>query len=168
MNSHTIQPSGSADFDCGSSYSYKIQPPGESPSKTPPHDKLSELHCHGADDFGDHADINPGFQNQYIGWACVGSAREESIMDENSDPVVFQTKTNDAPYYYSISWIKGCRGTKQSPYTPLGDYKFPGSDDKVTCTDLMRRNWKECINGGVGGWRDAGCLRYEFKAEYTK
>lgn len=89
-------------------------------------------------------------------------------MDENSDPVVVQTMTNNAPYYYSISWVKGCRGEKQSPHAPLGDYKFPGSKDQVTCMNLMRRNWKECINGGVGGWRDAGCLRYEFKAEYTK
>ncbi|PLN86921.1 hypothetical protein BDW42DRAFT_182290 [Aspergillus taichungensis] len=168
LDSHSIQPSGNADFGCGSSYSYKIKPPSESPPETPPHNKLGELHCHGADDFGDHADIDPDWQNQYTGWACGGSARKESIMDENSDPVVSQTMTNNAPYYYSISWIKGCRGEKQSPYAPLGDYKFPGSKDQVTCMNLMRRNWKECINGGVGGWRDAGCLRYEFKAEYTK
>lgn len=89
-------------------------------------------------------------------------------MDENSEPMVWQTKTNDAPYYYSISWVKGCQGKKQNPWTPVGDQKFPDGGDQVTCTRLMRKDYTDCYNGGVGGKRDAGCLRYEFKAEYTK
>ncbi|KAJ5216527.1 uncharacterized protein N7498_002934 [Penicillium cinerascens] len=171
INSHAIQPSGEATFACGASFSYKIEKPAQSsppPTGTTPGDKLGSLQCHGANDFGKHKDISPGFQNQYTGWACAGTALSSSIMDEKSDPIVWQTMTNGAPYYYSISWVKGCRGAKQSPWTPLGDQKYPNSKDQITCTNLLRKDYTDCNNGGVGGIRDAGCLRYEFKAQYTK
>lgn len=74
----------------------------------------------------------------------------------------------------AVEWKGGCRTDveKQDPRKPLGD------DGKPTCYYLFFDNWDKCkllfireelstnsllgINGGVGGWKSAGCLTYYF------
>ncbi|KAH8589926.1 hypothetical protein B0O99DRAFT_745579 [Bisporella sp. PMI_857] len=69
------------------------------------------------------------------------------------------------PYHFSVSWIAGCRifpGKQvQKVHQPLGG-------EGITCFELMKANYKKCANGGAGGYRDAGCLRYAFRATEKK
>ncbi|KAF5676109.1 hypothetical protein FHETE_2236 [Fusarium heterosporum] len=58
---------------------------------------------------------------------------------------------------YRISWKEGCKGPEE--------YSLQNPVDDASCYDLMRANYKSCNNGGAGGFRDAGCLRYEFFVE---
>ncbi|CAH7678667.1 hypothetical protein PPACK8108_LOCUS13119, partial [Phakopsora pachyrhizi] len=51
--------------------------------------------------------INPGFQNQYTGFACVGSARRSIKEDDDSSLIKFHTKTNGVDNNYNVFWVKG-------------------------------------------------------------
>ncbi|KAL0942067.1 uncharacterized protein CTRU02_204830 [Colletotrichum truncatum] len=144
------------DVGCGK-FSYQISKP------TPL--TLQERHCFRADEFGEHKDINPGFQSKYIMGACVGTALKENVIrkDNPSSFIHSGTVTNGAPYQYNIYWEEGCileTGAESvSPAQPLGP------THEATCANLLRDNFKKCNNGGVGGRIQAGCLVYEFKAE---
>ncbi|KAK4073412.1 uncharacterized protein Triagg1_5238 [Trichoderma aggressivum f. europaeum] len=59
--------------------------------------------------------------------------------------------------YYSISWIKGCETTADSQNVIL-----PVGDDNFSCWKNLFKTYTDCNNGGVGGYIDAGCLRYQF------
>ncbi|KAF4944217.1 hypothetical protein FSARC_14732 [Fusarium sarcochroum] len=55
---------------------------------------------------------------------------------------------------YRISWKQDC-----------DEFEEQSIDEPVegeSCYSLMRANYKSCNNGGAGGYRDVGCLRYEF------
>ncbi|PLW12162.1 hypothetical protein PCANC_16730 [Puccinia coronata f. sp. avenae] len=146
--------SGTVEAGCGQYKWTIVKPPGTDPAPSPP--TVSSVQCNAADKFGKHGDINPGFQNQYTGFACVGSAFKN--LKPGDPDVTFSTKTNGTPYNYKISWVSGCKTTvsQMNVYQPIPN------DDKNTCLNLLRRTFTECNNGGVGGSIDVGCLRYEF------
>ncbi|GKT42570.1 uncharacterized protein ColSpa_02751 [Colletotrichum spaethianum] len=69
---------------------------------------LGEQKCFRADEFGNHKDVNPDFQNQYVGWACVGTALDQNKIrkGDTSSFVHFNTTTNGLPYQYNIYWAE--------------------------------------------------------------
>ncbi|KAI7955322.1 hypothetical protein MJO28_005722 [Puccinia striiformis f. sp. tritici] len=146
--------SGTVEAGCGQYKWTIIKPFGTDPAPSAP--KVSDVKCNAADQFGKHGDISPGFQNQYTGFACVGSARKTI---KSGDPEVsFKTVTNGTPYNYKISWLPDCKST----VSEMNVYKPLPNDDKNTCMSLLRKTFTDCNNGGVGGSIDVGCLRYEF------
>lgn len=60
-------------------------------------------------------------------------------------------------YLFEVEWIEGCRTStdSQSVESPVGD-------DDQTCDVVMDAAFSGCNNGGIGGYVDAGCLRYTF------
>ncbi|KAI8446043.1 hypothetical protein BY996DRAFT_6422228 [Phakopsora pachyrhizi] len=102
--------------------------------------------------------INPGFQNQYTGFACVGSARRSIKEDDDSSLIKFHTKTNGVNYNYNVFWVKGCKST----VTEMNAYKPLPNDSDYNCLTLLRRAYTGCNNSGVGGYIDVGCVRYKF------
>ncbi|KAK3299466.1 uncharacterized protein B0H64DRAFT_455416 [Chaetomium fimeti] len=110
----------------------------------------------------DPPDIDEDFQQQYIPWACAtdDTAAVDVVLGPDSEPMTFDTRTNGVPYWYSVSWIEDCETSvsEQYAYVPI-----PGGED--TCYSLMRGNFENCEKDGgyVGGYVDAGCLRYVFE-----
>jgi hypothetical protein len=60
-------------------------------------------------------------------------------------------------YRYTISWIDGC-------VTTVGrqDVSDPAGEVGKTCSDIMKDNYLNCDNGGVGGTTQVGCLAMSF------
>ncbi|KAF5525330.1 hypothetical protein CGCA056_v003422 [Colletotrichum aenigma] len=144
-----------AEYDAGcGKFSYQITKPVP---KT-----LGEPKCFGTDEFGDHEDINPSFQEQYVGHVCTGSALRNITKGDSSTFIHFDTITNKAPYQMNVYWADGCslETTEENIllWKPLGDL------NAANCASLLLDSYKKCNNEGAGGRIQAGCLVYEFKA----
>lgn len=103
--------------------------------------------------------IGPGTEIKQEG---KGSADFEDSDSAGGQPgITYRVATDDgAPFYiYSINWISGCRTTvrEQDVTSPISDQAA-----SISCYALMSGNYVNCINGGVGGYIDVGCLRYSF------
>ncbi|KAG2417988.1 hypothetical protein HFD88_001088 [Aspergillus terreus] len=106
--------------------------------------------CYGVDEFPGHGDVAQ--ETQYT---CAEDCLEYlGVMAPGIDPVTWTHEAKGALYHYVISWVEDCEGEPQDVVEP-----FEGT----MCVDLLQNNWKDCINGGAGGWVDVGCVRYEFK-----
>ncbi|KAH7312023.1 hypothetical protein BKA65DRAFT_558648 [Rhexocercosporidium sp. MPI-PUGE-AT-0058] len=124
---------GKLDVGCGT-YLYQITAPLPASSDPP---KLGNLQCHTDKEFGEsHQDVHSGDQEIY--------AKAAYEKDQ-----VFTSATK--PFLFAVS--RALNANK------LGPIKGTPS---VTWLSLTRENWKNCYNGGAGGFRDAGCLRYRF------
>ncbi|KAL0781718.1 hypothetical protein CaCOL14_003053 [Colletotrichum acutatum] len=62
-------------------------------------------------------------------------------------------------HQYKVSWAEGCvtDGDRQHVKYPNGL-----SNTNPSCNDLMRDNYLQCNNGGVGGRVQVGCLVYAY------
>ncbi|KAK1987068.1 hypothetical protein LZ30DRAFT_580746 [Colletotrichum cereale] len=56
---------------------------------------------------------------------------------------------------YKVHWRVNCR-TKQG----FQDIEYPLGPHGPSCVDIMRNNYRNCNNGGIGGSTQAGCLVY--------
>ncbi|EDN10056.1 hypothetical protein I7I51_07120 [Histoplasma capsulatum] len=158
---NTMAVYGEIDAGCGV-YRYKLDgpedvvppPPEKEPDPIKP--ELSKIHCYKTNEFGKHDDVNPLLQRLLINPACKPA--KGKTMREGDDPIVYDTTSKGAPYYYEIKWKHKCKSTVKEldPYHPV-----PG-DKSVVCEKLFYRAYKECDNGGTGGSFDVGCLRYDF------
>ncbi|KAM7185589.1 hypothetical protein V8F33_012332 [Rhypophila sp. PSN 637] len=91
----------------------------------------------------------------------------KTLLNKDSKPLTgfsnaLLIKTNER---YSVSWAQGCDVVKEQ------ELEFPatwGTDKGISCADLIYNNWKDCNNKGGGGWRQVGCLRYEFHADSNR
>ncbi|KAL6903018.1 hypothetical protein GGI43DRAFT_433149 [Trichoderma evansii] len=107
-----------------------------------------------------HAPINEEHQSQLASFACLGLnlVHHISSMDSHSEPITYSANPDGTNYFYSISWIDGCETAveSQDPSLPLGSSLSP------LCSNVLTWAYDWCDNGGVGGYIDVGCLRYQF------
>ncbi|KAH7165280.1 hypothetical protein EDB81DRAFT_942360 [Dactylonectria macrodidyma] len=166
--SHTKYKTGKLELDCGTA-KYAMNEP-DSEDDTPDEEPKTALEmqnakCYGADDFGDHGDIQESSVRGYSGWACAGTALKTIKAGEEDSFRTFYTVTNDVPYQFNIYWKDGCEletgQTEMYASNPLDEE----NSGHTRCQEIFIDNYKRCINGGVGGSNQAGCLVYEFKAE---
>lgn len=135
--------------------------PTEAPA--PPEEVITPLEegpvfCKNPD--GDHRDVNPGSQRTLADHFCEADLLDTSIIKVEPGMEPFSSTKQDnhgVNYYYEVKWVDGCKTTVdgQDPSFPLG-----GRDP--SCQDLFVRAFKNCDNGGIGGYVDAGCVRYTF------
>lgn len=135
--------------------------PTEAPA--PPEEVITPLEegpvfCKNPD--GDHRDVNPGSQRTLADHFCEADLLDTSIIKVEPGMEPFGSTKQDnhgVNYYYEVKWVDGCKTTVdgQDPSFPLG-----GRDP--SCQDLFVRAFKNCDNGGIGGYIDAGCVRYTF------
>lgn len=126
---------------------------------------LGRFHCNDEADFPGHGpivgdDVRLGSQQ-----ACMNTALTEDEMYDGQSPITYSMTLSNVPYSFAISWVAGCKTTvdKVSPARPLNQTSQDAPGHGVVCTDLLYDNWANCTgNGGVGGYVDAGCLRYSF------
>ncbi|KAH7113159.1 hypothetical protein B0J13DRAFT_657357 [Dactylonectria estremocensis] len=156
--SHTKYKTAKLELDCGTA-KYAMNEPDseeESPEEEPKTAlEMRNAKCYGADDFGDHGDIQESTVRSYSGWACTGIALKTIKAGDEDTFRNFHKVTND----------DGCEletgQTEIYASNPLNE-ENPGH---TKCQEILIDNYKRCINGGVGGSNQAGCLVYEFKAE---
>ncbi|OAQ80923.1 hypothetical protein VFPFJ_09376 [Purpureocillium lilacinum] len=127
--------------------------------------KAQDRHCFAPDEFGKHRDIHPGSVSSYSGWPCTGTALKPVRRGDDSTFIKFKTTEDDVAYQYSVVWKQGCSldSGVDAIYAsnPLA-IKDPGH---TACQQTFIDNYKECLNGGIGGNIQIGCLVYEFKAQ---
>ncbi|SMY24124.1 unnamed protein product [Zymoseptoria tritici ST99CH_1A5] len=113
--------------------------------------------CNNEADFPGHADVASGAQEKLAQDFC-GSHNVEAYPGRGPPLAETLQDGDDINYFYSISWKDiDCRpeGTDhQNTYMPQGN--------GITCPIVMRAIYRNCNNGGVGGYMDVGCLRYRF------
>ncbi|KAK1636440.1 hypothetical protein BDP81DRAFT_406334 [Colletotrichum phormii] len=113
--------------------------------------------CNKEADFNPHPPIHSDkqlkgadyFCNNYAGFMEPGM---KSLRVEWHDE--FQGR-----HQYKVSWAAGCiaDGDRQHVKYPKGL-----SNTNPSCNDLMRDNYLQCNNGGVGGKVQVGCLVYAY------
>ncbi|KAM0354797.1 hypothetical protein ACHAPU_000621 [Fusarium lateritium] len=140
------------------------EPKQEDPKEDPPTPlALKSAVCENEEDFGKHPDVSPDFQFGRAGVFCGSSIYDNKVanMGPSSKPFSATHKGGKTNYWYEVSWVEGCKTTvdSQSVANPLGD-KGP------RCADLFKTAFKSCDNGGVGGYIEAGCIRYNFKGGF--
>ena len=157
-----MQKKGSIDVGCGV-FDYEIAAPAP---KTP-----REVHnprCYRPDEFGDHDDIHESEIRFMSGFACAGTALATIKRGDASTNIAKSYYDNHQPVQYNVYWKDGCEledgADEVYPDNPLGR-KDPSHTE---CQELLIDNYKRCLNGGVGGSIQAGCLVYEFKATHDK
>lgn len=123
---------------CGT-YSYKITGDDVPAPGGPPKPFLTAQYCYPSDVFGDHADISPEWQAQYIGWACAGTADIAIKKDDPSTFINWNTTTNDVPYKYTVTWDDNCTVdvTEMNAYKPL-------ADNDATCYTMFKNDYESC------------------------
>ncbi|KAH7120544.1 hypothetical protein EDB81DRAFT_914184 [Dactylonectria macrodidyma] len=107
-----------------------------------------------------HGDINGDTQGNLADVFCEVEPLDNGVSDmgPGDQPLERLREANDEiHYYYSISWVDGCVTTvdRQDVLAPIGD-------GGASCKDILISTYSNCNNGGVGGYIDAGCLRYQF------
>lgn len=110
--------------------------------------------CHNEADFKGHADISSGAQFKLAFPLCIENEEE---LGPGQHKRAHNLDQHNISYDYSISWIEGCITTvdRQSVYYPIGSAG-------PYCQKVFVQAFTDCNNGGVGGYIDMGCLRYEF------
>ncbi|KAF4450512.1 hypothetical protein F53441_6367 [Fusarium austroafricanum] len=136
------------DVGCGE-FTWKVQAPEDSKPEEP---SLGKQECY---DSHKHTDVQSGVQEAWSRDGCRWMAEGKKM--KAGDEIVYWGPpgvTGHAHMNYKISWKDGCDTFKEQSL----DEPVKGE----TCRNIMRANYLSCNNGGAGGYRDAGCLRYEF------
>ncbi|KAK4208195.1 hypothetical protein QBC37DRAFT_379329 [Rhypophila decipiens] len=60
--------------------------------------------------------------------------------------------------HVEVSWVDGCEDYENQKLD------FPANPDPYACPNIPHDNYLQCDNGGGGGWKQIGCLKYEFHA----
>ncbi|KAK6822652.1 hypothetical protein PG989_001542 [Apiospora arundinis] len=126
---------------------------------------LGQINCNDEADFPGHGPISGDNVRLGSQQACMNTALTEDEMYDGKSPITYSATLSNVPYYFAISWVAGCKTTvdKASPALPLNQTSKDTPGHGIVCTDLLYDNWANCTgNGGVGGYVDAGCLRYNF------
>lgn len=102
--------------------------------------------------------IHPGSPS--IMFDLNGPKQGTEISDEPGFAIKMESTDDDHFYYYNIHWIHGCQTTvpEQSVLAPISQ-----DDPDSYCWNLLNRDYKDCNNGGRGGYIDVGCVRYSFQ-----
>ncbi|PON24797.1 hypothetical protein TGAM01_v206305 [Trichoderma gamsii] len=121
--------------------------------------ELRPVVCEDETNLPGHAPINTEHQRMLSGIICHAIVSKHGItsVDSQSEASAYNINPDGTNYFYSVSWVDSCKTTvdRQDVSMPVGTSSFG-------CLDLFTRAYTECNNGGVGGYIDAGCLRYQF------
>ncbi|KAK1988808.1 hypothetical protein LZ30DRAFT_577260 [Colletotrichum cereale] len=126
------------------------------------------VRCHREIDFPGHADIHYNHQWEAVNAFCDKKGTEilTAVIHDPAMgryPIVFKHRLRwvdwrwGINYDFFVEWVPGCR-TKDH-YQRLD---YPLRKGGVNCHTIMRDNYLQCNNGGVGGSTQAGCLLYTF------
>ncbi|KAL4788934.1 hypothetical protein BDV19DRAFT_383508 [Aspergillus venezuelensis] len=151
IDSHSLQAFASAEIkDCGASFSYEITQTG-----------WKDRVCHDTNQWGDHGDVRE-WEIDPTARFCLGLEGDEAILKAGSDPITYERTLSGTDYKYIISWVENCEGTEM-------DIRYPTDEEEIignSCYWFLVQDWKQCNNGGSGGYIDYGCVRYDFRPSF--
>ena len=128
----------SVDVGCGK-FSWSVIDTTKKKDPAPPKIELGKRECH---DSHNHKDVQPEAQQSYADMACGSMTKDDKTLKAGDKPLFYGPPGafgNSWILSYQISWIEGCDKVKEQ------NTKFPLKDDHdVTCTSLMKGNYKEC------------------------
>lgn len=110
--------------------------------------------CFDTGDFS-HQDIKwslvKGFSQNFC--AEAAGSMENRNMTTNTESFGFFA---DGGVHFHLEWREGCEASTDSI-----SVEHPMGDDGRSCSELLKKVWKDCNNNeGVGGSVDVGCLSY--------
>jgi hypothetical protein len=124
--------------------------------------------CHDEADLAGHPPVDAAMVDR--GAALFCRARKlwypeyPGVTNMTSDSLkeltTYQDLVGRVNYSYEVEW----RDDDACTYmTEVQQIDQPlGGDDAWDCRALFNEAYSGCVNGGVGGYLDAGCLRYTF------
>lgn len=110
-------------------------------------------HCNDESDFPGHAELDEDFAAESAKNFCSAHADDELVPD--ADKVSENYKADSGVnYFIQVEWMPGCRTqtSSQKIGEPVGGF--------FGCADIL--GMSDCDNGSVGGYIDAGCMRYTY------
>ncbi|KAF4341816.1 hypothetical protein FBEOM_4273 [Fusarium beomiforme] len=170
---------GSVDVGCGT-YSYQVsrepttttttttteaQTTTEQPKPTATQAKLEmhNLQCNNEDDFKGHADIAHYSVGMVLLGACQEADEKQWTITPDSEPRVKEYKDRDThKHRITWSWLDGCTMENKNAklVDPLNEGTLDIAGGSSRCEYALASAWANCVNGGVGGSIDVGCVRY--------
>ncbi|KAF0318227.1 glucan-beta-glucosidase [Colletotrichum asianum] len=119
--------------------------------------------CHNEADFPGHADIRSRKQEDGVAAFCRSekgrTILRRSVHGAQPYPAI-RFRHSDRwriKHDFKVEWQPGCDTGEISQ-----DIQRPLGDESPTCYNLMRANYLNCNNGGVGGSVQVGCLIYTY------
>ncbi|KAL4969560.1 uncharacterized protein BDV14DRAFT_195824 [Aspergillus stella-maris] len=154
IDSHSIQASASAESEgCGASFSYEIS--------SFPRPVWKDRVCHNTNQWGDHGDVRE-WEITETARFCLRLTDEEATLKAGSNPITYEDTKEGTDHKHIISWIENCEGTEM-------DVRYPTDEEEIignSCYWFLVQDWKQCNNGGAGGYIDYGCVRYDFRPSF--
>ncbi|KAL4802222.1 hypothetical protein BDV18DRAFT_164050 [Aspergillus unguis] len=167
IDSHTLQASASAKISsCDGTFSYKITAPekdddDDDDDETFTQNGWQNRVCHDRDQFGSHGDVHSSTLSQSA-VGCLVRPDDRALLKPGSEPLVLKVEYGSTKYQLSMFWQDNCRSESETI-----DARFPGREDGTvkgdSCMQALVKNWKDCNNGGAGGYIDYSCVRYDFR-----
>lgn len=123
--------------------------------------------CHDESQFPDHPSIDIAEVDHGAELFCRIHKRwypdYEGVTNMTSDSpglsTTYQVVDGEINYTYEVEWKDGDACQYATDTQQIED---PIGDDAWHCRSLFNEAYSGCVNGGVGGFVDAGCLRYTF------
>ncbi|KAF2962903.1 hypothetical protein GQX73_g10672 [Xylaria multiplex] len=126
--------------------------------------KAFDIVCNNEADFPGHADISSSWQKKFAHIIHTFWKPDGGFMYSSSPVIDAKLKDNHGIMYeYSVAWVPTC-----ITITDGQSFQFPLGTQDVTAEGLLEDNYKLCNNGGVGGSRQVGCLKYTFIGANTQ
>ncbi|KAF9878305.1 hypothetical protein CkaCkLH20_04343 [Colletotrichum karsti] len=138
------------------------QPPGNFPGSALPFSE-QERKCHNEDDFRGHAEIRSGKQHDGAVAFCKSSKGMATLTKAvNGNPPYPAVRYRHVDRWkinhdFKVEWEPGCETSER-----IQEIQQPTGPGGPVCYHLMRANYLNCINGGVGGSVQVGCLIYTY------
>ncbi|KAM7188900.1 hypothetical protein V8F33_010347 [Rhypophila sp. PSN 637] len=106
-----------------------------------------------------HKDIKKKDQWNFVLDICR-SKLDGQVVDKNYGGVRWSNPPgfSGSFMHVEISWVDGCEDFQDQKLD------FPAEPDPYACPNILHDNYLQCDNGGGGGWKQIGCLKYEFHA----
>ncbi|KAK2009855.1 hypothetical protein LZ32DRAFT_620263 [Colletotrichum eremochloae] len=114
------------------------------------------VQCHNESDFPGHADINYNMQWEAVHEFC-DKRGSEILASTIHDPVLGKFPI---VFKHRLRWKDWPHRINYDFFVEWGG--FPLGKGGVNCYTLMRDNYLQCNNGGVGGSTQVGCLLFTF------
>ncbi|KAH7156056.1 hypothetical protein EDB81DRAFT_880390 [Dactylonectria macrodidyma] len=129
--------------------------------------ELRNLQCNNADDFRGHGDISERSVEYVARYFCDQAYHREEFIRKGSEAISYISPDRDLHFHEaSFTWVDGCVTEKDEIIIvdPWAVYANAEGVTRMSCPELLHYAWKNCINRGVGGSVDVGCVRYAIKS----
>ncbi|KAJ8607648.1 hypothetical protein MRB53_040167 [Persea americana] len=114
--------------------------------------------CHDAGSEPGHNDVHD-YEVHNIAVAYCGNPDYASANSTGPWLQLNMFLADGTDYRVEAAWIPGCNQQNMNPSVML-----PLGDGQIDCVDIFMQTYTGCNNGGIGGYMNVGCMRYDLVA----